>query len=493
MTDSLQNTLILASIILPLFGIICSLFVSMRRILEALGVACGATGFACGTSLLVAPSAANEWLVADRISGVYICVVAAVCTMSCLVASSYLSRSSGAFFSKRYSPRAFWVAMFAFWAALALLPLIANLAVAWLVIEASTAASAVLVAHSGRDRALEAGWKYLILTTLGLAVAFLAIVIMRVSSNATGDSSGLSWTMLASTFAAMPYGSAVTAYALIMLGLAAKIGWAPLHSWLPDAHSEAPAPISAMLSAALLPAVMLVGWRVHDAARTTLGDSVADAPLLAFGIFSMAVAIPFLWQPLAWKRLLAYSSLEHMGIIALGIAFGGHLAITGVIIHIAGHALAKSLGFYASIPLLDAQPEAARRRARHLTGSAPATSGAMIISSITLAGLPPGPLFVSEFLIIIGGFQTGHTYATSALALLLALAFLGMLIPALALFVTPPTTSSTRAKMSTMRPEKTRAITFATTVVGAALLAISIGGWTLANSSILIVGARGVS
>jgi hydrogenase-4 component F len=296
------------------------------------------------------------------------------------------------------------------------------------VIEASTAASAVLVAYSGRPRALEAGWKYLMLTTLGLSLAFLGIVATFV---AAGDVHGglhlLDWTRLEATLSAMPHDAAVAAYALIVLGLATKIGWAPVHHWLPDAHSEAPAPVSAMLSAAQLPVVVLVAWRLRDAAVGTIGEPAANAPIIAFSLASVAIAVPFLWQPLAWKRLLAYSSLEHMGIIGLGIAFAHPLATAGVILHVAGHALAKSLGFYAALPLYEVQPRAAHQPARGVAASSPATLGAMSISTVALSGLPPGPLFLSELLIVLGGIAAGHVTLAIVLALLLALAFIGLL------------------------------------------------------------------
>ena len=157
---------------------------------------------------------------------------------------------------------------------------------------------------------------------------------------------------------------------LIIAGLATKIGWAPVHNWLPDAHSEAPAPISALLSAALLPTVAARRLAREVGARAGRRRGAAGALFIGFGLASIVVAVPFLWRPLPWKRLLAYSSLEHMGVIALGIGFGTPLAIAGVLLHVAGHALAKALGFYAALPLLRADPEAGvapdrrRRRAR---------------------------------------------------------------------------------------------------------------------------------
>src|SRR5439155_24605894 len=132
-------------------------------------------------------------------------------------------------------------------------------------------------------------------------------------------------------------------------GLATKIGWAPVHNWLPDAHSEAPAPVSAMLSAALLPTVALVAWRVKNVLGAAVGVESARALFLGFGLASLLVAIPFLWRALPWKRLLAYSSLEHMGVIALGSGFGTPLAIARVVSPGVGHCLPTAPAFHAAL------------------------------------------------------------------------------------------------------------------------------------------------
>ena len=164
---------------------------------------------------------------------------------------------------------------------------------------------------------------------------------------------------------------------LLLGGLAAKVGWAPVHNWLPDAHSEAPPPVSALLSGALLPSVLLVAWRVQDALAPAVGAATAERTLLVLGLASLAVAVPFLWRPLPWKRLLAYSSLEHMGVIAVGIAFAHPLALAGVVIHIAGHAVAKTLGFVGAVPLLDDQPAAATHAATGVARTRPALAATL--------------------------------------------------------------------------------------------------------------------
>jgi hydrogenase-4 component F len=365
----------------------------------------------------------GEWIVVDAAGGLLVGVIGAVGLASVLVSPSYLGTARSALVGPERRDRTYYVLLLAFWAILLAVPLAGNLAAAWLLVEATTAASAVLVGFSGRPRALEAGWKYLILTSLGLGLALLGIVLLAAGTPGGGLDS-LSWRAL-STYASGA-DAALVAYLLVLAGLAAKVGWAPVHNWLPDAHSEAPPPVSALLSAALLPAVLLVAWRSEQALAPVVGVGTARSVLIGFGLVSLAVAIPFLWRPLAWKRLLAYSSLEHMGVIALGIGFATPLALAGVAVHIAAHAVAKAIGFYAATPLLAHEPRAGGHSVTGIARTQPLLGTAMGISLGALAGMPPSPLFASEVLIIAGGFQAGHPWAAAASTLLLALGFLGL-------------------------------------------------------------------
>jgi hydrogenase-4 component F len=362
-------------------------------------------------------------IVVDTAGGLLVAVIAVVGLATVFVSPAYLGTVQHSLVAPEQRRRAYFVLLYAFWAILLAVPLAGNLGAAWLLVEATTAPSALLVGFSGRPRALEAGWKYLILTSLGLGLALLGIVIL--AAGVHGGLGGLSWHAL-STYESGA-GPALVAYLLLLAGLAAKIGWAPVHNWLPDAHSEAPAPVSALLSAALLPTVLLVAWRSEHALAPVIGARTAQEVLIAFGLASLAVAVPFLWRSLAWKRLLAYSSLEHMGVIALGIGFATPLALTGVAVHIVGHAIAKALGFYAATPLLGHERRAAGHAVTGIGRTQPALGTAMGISLATLAGLPPLPLFVSEVLIVAGGFEAGWTWAAAVAAVLLALGFVGLM------------------------------------------------------------------
>jgi hydrogenase-4 component F len=435
-----------------------------------------------------APELRGQWYMIDGASGVFVGVIAVVGLCSALVSPAYLRTSGRSWFRARASRTWYYAALFVFWSALLAVPIVGNLAVVWLIVEATTATSALLVAFSGRREALEAGWKYLVLTTLGLSVALLGIVVLAIGQANAGHHGlhALDWHALRSAAAALPHDATLLAFVLLLAGLATKIGWAPVHNWLPDAHSEAPAPISALLSAALLPTVLLVAWRVKATLGPALGAGNAGAVFILFGLASMLVAVPFLWRALPWKRLLAYSSLEHMGVIALGIGFGSPLAIAGVVLHVAGHALAKSLGFYAALPLLRSDPEAASRAPAGVARESPPTAAAMGVSLAALAGLPPSPLFLSELLILLGGFAAGDALASAVAVVALALGFLGLLHALLEGVVGEPSTGRRRRE----RHRGERSIIVLTGSLGGGLAALTAAGLLLPGSDFVAAIAR---
>lgn len=423
-------------IAVPALPIACGLLVQFARtpaMADRIHLVGAVTTAACAALLAILALAHSSdptrgaWYVVDGAGGAFLGVVAVVGLLSALVSPGYLRPAGRSFFRAARARAWYYLGFDLFWAALLAIPLVNNLGVAWLLVEATTGASALLVAYSGRRSALEAGWKYLVLTTFGLTLALAGILVLYVGLAPHGGALGtLEWQSIARHAHSLPKKDALLAFLLIVGGLATKIGWAPVHNWLPDAHSEAPPPVSALLSAALLPTVILVAWRVLVTLGPALRGGVGDATFMAFGLASLAIAVPFLWRPLPWKRLLAYSSLEHMGVLALGIGFATPLATAGVVLHLAGHALAKALGFYAAIPLLQHQPEAAEHPPRGIAKLSTGTAAAIGVSLGSLSGLPPSPLFFSELLILAGGIAAGHLVVALIAAALLALGFLGL-------------------------------------------------------------------
>jgi hydrogenase-4 component F len=479
---------------IPLAGVVVALLARTPRQADRLALAIAPPTAAAALALACTalarggrPALHGQWYLIDGASGLLLAVIAVVGLCSVLVSPAYLRTSGRSWTTAARSRSLYYAALFVFWAALLAVPIAGNLAVVWLIIEATTAASALLVAFTGRRDALEAGWKYLVLTTLGLSVALLGIVVLAISQANAGhhDLHAIDFDALRLAAHALPKESTLIAFVLLLAGLATKIGWAPVHNWLPDAHSEAPPPISALLSAALLPSVLLIAWRVKQILEPSVGSGTTRAVFIAFGLTSMLVAVPFLWQSLPWKRLLAYSSLEHMGVIALGIGFGTPLAIAGVVLHVAGHALAKALGFYAALPLLRIDPEAGRRAPAGVAGDSPSTAAAMGVSLAALAGLPPSPLFLSELLIVLGGVAAGEVVVSAIAVLALALGFLGLL-HALIEGVVGEKSGHRR------RPERGQRTTVAlTAILGTGLLALTAAGPLLVGSGFVESLTRG--
>jgi hydrogenase-4 component F len=373
------------------------------------------------------PPLTGSWWLVDGPGAVFVGTTAVVGAAAAVCSPAYLRANPSSRAGALGSRRLYWTGLLVFWGALIAVPLVDNLGLAWILVEATTAASALLVAFSGKRSALEAGWKYLVLTSVGLTIALFGIVVLYVSAaGGEGALSALDWESLRERAPALGGEAPLAAFVLIVAGLATKVGWAPVHNWLPDAHSEAPPPVSALLSAALLPTVALVAWRLALALEPGVGEEAVRVLFVGFGLASLAVAVPFLWRPLAWKRLLAYSSLEHMGVIALAIGIQHPLATAGALLHVAGHGIAKSLGFSAAVPLLRYQPAAGRRPPRGLAALDRPLAGAVGLSLATLSGLPPSPLFLSEVLVLSGAVAAGLTWVAALAAVLLGLGFLGM-------------------------------------------------------------------
>jgi hydrogenase-4 component F len=481
---------------LPLAGALLALLPRTRSGADRLALAVAVLTAAAGLWLAAialahggGPATVGHWYLVDGASGVLLAVTAVVGLCSALVSPAYLRAHHQQHSDAAGSRDWYYSALLVFWAALLAVPIAGNLAVVWLLVEATTAASALLVAFGGAREALEAGWKYLVLTTLGLSVALLGIVVLAVNQARAGHHGlgALNWHTLQLAAPSLPANATLVAFVLLLAGLATKVGWAPVHNWLPDAHSEAPAPISAMLSAALLPSVLLVAWRVKETLEPSVGLATTRAVFIGFGLASILVAVPFLWRSLPWKRLLAYSSLEHMGVIALGIGFGTPLAIAGVVLHIAGHALAKSLGFYAALPLLRHDPAAASRAPDGVASRSPSTAAAMGVSLVALSGLPPSPLFLSELLILLGGIAAGCALVSAVAVVGLALGFLGLLH---ALIEGVVGEDAQRPRGLLRAPE--RSIVALTAILGSALLALAATGLLLPGSGFVATLARGV-
>jgi len=296
-----------------------------------------------------------------------------------------------------------------------------NVGVMWVAVEATTIATAFLVGHHRTRRSLEAAWKYVVLGSVGVAIAFLGIVLLYAATRAAGTPT-LSWVGLDRASAGLDPALVKLAAGLAVLGFATKAGLAPMHSWLPDAHSEAPAPVSALMSGVLLAVAFYAILRVQAIADAVVGPGFMRGMLVAGGLLSLAVAAALLLRQRDYKRMLAYSSIEHMGLLALGAAAGGALGLTAVLLHMLGHGLSKASLFVVSGRILDVEGTTTIADVRGLLTRRPGLAVPFLVGMAALLGFPPSALFFSEVAIVLALWQAGLSWVASlALAFLLVL------------------------------------------------------------------------
>jgi hydrogenase-4 component F len=302
-----------------------------------------------------------------------------------------------------------------------------NVALMWVAIEATTITSAILIPLHRSKASVEASWKYILIGSVGIALAFAGTVLAYFDfvSLLGRREDALNWTLLIEAAPTLHPDVLRLAFVFLLVGYGTKAGLAPMHTWLPDAHSEAPAPLSAMMSGVLLAVAQyaILRWKaVVDAAG---GPAFTNQLLTALGLLSIGVGAFSLVRQQSYKRLLAYSSVEHSGLICLGFTFGP-AGVFASMLHVVNHALAKSSGFLLAGRILARYRSPDVDRVSGLVRAMPATGPLFAVSIVALMGLPPFGLFVSEFLLFRAGFEGGHVAATSAALLLVAIGFVGL-------------------------------------------------------------------
>ena len=328
----------------------------------------------------------------------------------------------------RHAPATSWTystLVTLFLGAMSLAVLADNLGVLWVAVEATTIATAFLVGHNGTRRSLEAAWKYVVLGSVGVSIAFLGLVLLYATTVAAGRPT-LSWIVLTQGNLPLDPSLLKVAGALAVLGFATKAGLAPMHSWLPDAHSQAPAPVSGLMSGVLLSVAFYAILRVQAVVDPVLGPGLMRGLLLTAGLLSLALAAGLIIAQRDLKRMLAYSSIEHMGLLALAAAIGGTLAIAAALLHVLGHGLAKSSLFVVSGRILATEGTTQIAGIRGLLTRRPALAVPYLAGMAALLGLPPFSLFFSEVAIVVAGFQGGLGWAMAVAVGLLLVLFAGL-------------------------------------------------------------------
>jgi hydrogenase-4 component F len=306
-----------------------------------------------------------------------------------------------------------------------------NLGVMWFAVEATALSSVLLVALYNRQTSLEAAWKYIILGSLGLALALFGTVLVyaaAVGPPAFEKLPSFNWSHLITVAPRFDHGLIKLAFVFALIGYGTKAGLAPMHTWLPDAHSEAPSPTSAMLSGVSLKIALYALLRFHILATACLDSGFSRHFLLGFGLFSMFLAPPFILVQRNLKRMLAYSSLEHIGLICTGIAMNTRLTIFGALLHMGYHALTKPVLFFAAGNIHQTFHSLQFRViGPGMVKVLPVTVLFMALAALAAIGLPPFGLFLSEMIVLSGGLAARQTTVSVLILVALLASFCGIL------------------------------------------------------------------
>ncbi len=369
-------------------------------------------------------SVLGGWLRLDALSAVFLVATGLVYAAAALFSVGYLR--AGGHADRGYTRR--YLAYFSLFAcSLLLVPVVADFGLLWVGIELTTILSALLVALNRTDAALEAAWKYVIIASAGLGIALLGVVLLYgAGTTALGDAYEPRFATFLGAAAELPATPVKLAFLLAAVGFGTKVGLAPMHTWLPDAHSEAPTPVSALLSGALLASAFYAILRFYQVTVAVDGGDFPRRVLLALGTISLLVAALFLLTQRNYKRLLAYSSIEHMGVIALGVGLGAPLAVAGALLHVVGHAAAKSLGFFGAGSVLRRFETKEIDEVEGAASALPASGPMLLAAGLALSGLPISALFRSELQIVSGGLAASSYGWVALLIVLVNVAFLGV-------------------------------------------------------------------
>lgn len=297
-----------------------------------------------------------------------------------------------------------------------------NLGVSWVFIEGTTLASAYLIYFHKTKHSIEAAWKYVFICSIGIALAFVGIILLTFATGSLNTLSYVDLYLNAQTF--NPFWLKLS-FVFILFGIGTKMGLAPVHFWLPDAHAEAPSPISALLSASLLNSAFLMIINVFGIMLAANCDGYARIMMLAMGFLSLFVTAVFVYHINNYKRMLAYSSIENMGILIIGLALGG-VATLASIMHLIGHSLIKASFFLTSGNILRIYKTKKIKSVSGLISIDNKTGWLWVFSFVGIAAFPPSLLFISEFMVVKTMFLQHKIVLCTVFLLLLTIILYGL-------------------------------------------------------------------
>lgn len=423
----MDRLLLIALLLIPVVTAAVSFFARRRRVMELVNLAGFAAVFlvavALGAQVLdfKTVSMANGFFYADALSALVILLTASVALICAAYSIGYLrsDEQSGDLGDDATGKeqlallRMYYTLTPLFVFSMLFMSVANNLGVMWAAMEATTLASIFLVTFYGKITSLEAAWKYAMIGGVGLSMAlFGTLVAYYAGHNLTGSAalSGLNWSVLSQHAAQLDKTSMRLAFVLILMGYGTKAGLAPMHTWKPDAYSESPVPAAALLSTALLNCALYGLIRFYILTSRCLGAEFPSHLLLLFGLLSMGVSVPFVLVQKNYRRLLAYHTIDHAGIMTTALGLGGALGSLGLMLHMTFHTIAKALLFLCAGNVYQHfRTDQFEKIRGSVIRAMPLTGIIFLMAMLAIIGMPPFSLFQSEFLIVRAAFDGGHT------------------------------------------------------------------------------------
>jgi hydrogenase-4 component F len=425
--------MIAALLLLPFCGGLAAFCIPSDRFRPLLLPVCG-LGHLVLTLLVIQAAplpVPGSWLTVDPLSRLVLFIVSLLFCACSFYAVGYLR------YRITWGNRIFVSCMLIFLAAMTLATMARHLGVLWVAVEATTVASAPLIYFNRNRLSIEATWKYLILGSVGIALAMLGILFVAYAALAGGAPVTLQFDDILRTAASYSQPWLRAGFVFLLVGFGTKVGFAPLHTWKPDAYGEAPGLVGALLAGGLTSVAFLALLRTLQIMDAAGDGAMAREAFLAMGLISLGFAAVFVIRQPDFKRLLAYSSVEHVGILAIGVAIGG-VATFGAMLHLLNNALTKGVLFLSAGNI---HRRFASKRVGEVRGAItllPVSATLFFLGFLAITGSPPFGPFISEFTILRGIFTGGH-YLTGGLFLaFLAVIFIGMGSTVLSVVFGPP-------------------------------------------------------
>ena len=401
-------TLVLLLLVPLLAGLLC-LTTKSRAAWERLNlaafVALAVVAVQVGADVLAhgPVSALDGFLRADALSALVIGLTAFVALVSAIYAVGYFRHDSRAGKITDAQLRRYYVLTPLFVSSMMLVPLADNLGVMWVAIESTTLASVLLVTFYNQKTSFEAGWKYIIIGSVGISLALFGTVFTYYSAvDVLGADThhGMNWSVLVGIAEKFDQKAMRLAFILVLLGYGTKAGLAPMHTWKPDAYAEAPVPTAALLGAGFINCALYGIIRFDTLAERCLGHEFPGKLLAGFGVASILVAAPFVVAQRNFRRILAYSSIDHAGIMVAALGFGGKLGALGAALHMLFHGVTKPLMFFCAGNVQQHFGTPYFWKVRGVIRSLPWTGGLFLMATLAVTGTPPFSIFQSEFTIL---------------------------------------------------------------------------------------------